>query len=248
MNKMMLPQTNKGFTLVEIAIVIVIVGVVIGATLVGFQLIENSRIARTGNNLTAIDNAGTIFKDSYKHLPGDLGNPTAILPNCNTPPCSRGGNQNRILGTTNVFDTTEALTVTNEKFVFWHHLVAADLLTDIPNIDNMNFGQGQPAAPIGGGFRMVGHLNLVTVADYVIDAHSIRIANVPIDIRSSAPISDVWPYSCSLIKKLDEKFDNGMPRTGKITADAVCLLVPTDVLSGFAASEQKTGSSFHLSF
>ncbi|MEN9435523.1 MAG: hypothetical protein RIR09_178 [Pseudomonadota bacterium] len=60
-----------GFTLVEIAIVLVIIGLLLGGVLKGQELIENSRIKSIVNDMKAVQAAYNGYVDRYKAIPGD---------------------------------------------------------------------------------------------------------------------------------------------------------------------------------
>ena len=62
---------QAGFTLVEIAIVLVIVGLLLAGVLKGQELIENSKIKSIANDLNGISSAALSYRDRYKQLPGD---------------------------------------------------------------------------------------------------------------------------------------------------------------------------------
>ncbi|MBK9348085.1 MAG: prepilin-type N-terminal cleavage/methylation domain-containing protein [Burkholderiales bacterium] len=66
-----LRSRQTGFTLVEIAIVLVIIGLLLGGVLKGQELIENSRIKSIVNDMKAIQAAYNGYIDRYKALPGD---------------------------------------------------------------------------------------------------------------------------------------------------------------------------------
>lgn len=62
---------KKGFTLVELSIVLVIIGLLIGGILVGQSLIESARIQKFVRTLDQIDSAIALFESKFKKLPGD---------------------------------------------------------------------------------------------------------------------------------------------------------------------------------
>jgi|AntAceMinimDraft_1070359.scaffolds.fasta_scaffold42890_3 prepilin-type N-terminal cleavage/methylation domain-containing protein len=68
---------QSGFTLVEIAVVLVIIGLLLGAILQGTELIENSRIKKASADISAVSAAYLSYQDRYKRLPGDDG-PTLV--------------------------------------------------------------------------------------------------------------------------------------------------------------------------
>ena len=62
---------NKGFTLIELSIVLIIVGLLVGGILVGQSLIESVRINRFVSDLQQYEIATVQFYKKFKHYPGD---------------------------------------------------------------------------------------------------------------------------------------------------------------------------------
>ncbi|RLC32491.1 MAG: prepilin-type cleavage/methylation domain-containing protein [Deltaproteobacteria bacterium] len=62
---------QAGFTLVEIAIVMVIIGLLIGGILKGQELIKNAKIKRLMKQVDELRVAVTSYQDRYGFLPGD---------------------------------------------------------------------------------------------------------------------------------------------------------------------------------
>ncbi len=147
---------QSGFTLVEISIVMIIIGLLIGGTFGGMKLIENMQVNKTVQDLKAIESAALTFKDTYGRLPGDIVNPSTRLPNCAVAPCATGGNGNRIIGNTALNSTAIPAPVEGqENITFWSHLQAADLLAmGTKNVLDPTFGEAQPENPIGSGYRI----------------------------------------------------------------------------------------------
>jgi prepilin-type N-terminal cleavage/methylation domain-containing protein len=64
-------RQNSGFTLVEIAIVLVIVGLLIGGVLKGQEMITNAKLKRIESDNAGIAAAMFSYQDRYLQLPGD---------------------------------------------------------------------------------------------------------------------------------------------------------------------------------
>lgn len=62
---------RKGFTLVELSIVLVIIGLLIGGILAGQSLINSAKIQKSVRMMQQYDVAISLFEDKYRGLPGD---------------------------------------------------------------------------------------------------------------------------------------------------------------------------------
>lgn len=71
MNNIRNRRSQSGFTLVEIAIVLVIIGLLLGGVLKGQELIENAKIKNLKNDYQGIAAAVYGYKDRYNATPGD---------------------------------------------------------------------------------------------------------------------------------------------------------------------------------
>ena len=119
---------EQGFTLVELAIVLVIIGLIIGGILKGQELIASARMKSTLTDVDAIRAASATFQDKYGGLPGDyfegqaqLGTPNGITW---TAPACDGANQ-RCDGD----GLIEGNGITNETLLFWQHLALGNLIS-----------------------------------------------------------------------------------------------------------------------
>jgi prepilin-type N-terminal cleavage/methylation domain-containing protein len=199
----------NGFTLVEISIVMIIIGLLIGGVFGGLKLVENMQVNKTIQDLKSIESAALTFKDTYGRLPGDITNPSTRLPNCSTAPCSTGGNGNRRLDAT---AWNEALTATMEKFTFWNHLQAADLSSlGVKNTTDLNFGEGQPESPLQGGYRLTRYNGVFAVAGTRPFSETVLFVTQ----QSSAILNGgSWTMPCVPIASIDRKIDDGFVYDG----------------------------------
>lgn len=84
------PVKQQGFTLVEIAIVLVIVGLLLGAVLKGQELIFNTKVKSTYNMSRETAAALYAYQDRYRVSPGDDNQATNRFPTAN--PAVTNGN------------------------------------------------------------------------------------------------------------------------------------------------------------
>lgn len=106
-------QATRGFTLVEVAIVLVIIGVLLGGVLKGQELINNARVRSLVNELRSTQTAVFAFQDKFRALPGDYAGAAATWASA---PAAASGDGNGIIAGA---ETTQA----------WDHLRRAGLLT-----------------------------------------------------------------------------------------------------------------------
>ena len=113
-------QRQSGFTLVEIAIVLVIIGLLIGGVLKGQEMITNAKIKGIENDFGGVSAAIHAYQDRYGVLPGD------------------GNIQGGWNSTNNA----------NESRKIWKHLRGAGLIAG--PVDGTNASYQQPSNPYGG--------------------------------------------------------------------------------------------------
>ena len=133
---------QRGFTLVELAVVMIIIGLLIGGVLKGQELIGNAQV--TSTQVKAID--GNLYVSRHvSAVPGDMGAATTRLPNCGTVAQCTNGTGNGIIGS----DFAGAPGA--EADAYFVHLSMADLITGIDPGGTANaWGTLYPETPIRG--------------------------------------------------------------------------------------------------
>jgi len=86
---------QTGFTLIEIAIVLVIIGLLLGGVVKGQEMIVSARVRNLIAQQDGIKAAFFAFQDRYRALPGDYGAADSTI-NCGASPCLNG-NSNGVL-------------------------------------------------------------------------------------------------------------------------------------------------------
>jgi prepilin-type N-terminal cleavage/methylation domain-containing protein len=113
---------QSGFTLVEIAIVLVIIGLLLGGILKGQELINSARVKNLANDFRVVPTYIYAFQDKFRALPGDDANVTAHV-NGTTQATTPAGNQGNGVINGNWNSTTQ----TDESYLFWNHVRLANL-------------------------------------------------------------------------------------------------------------------------
>lgn len=202
----MIQKRENGFTLVELAIALMVIGLLIGGVLKGQELIENARITRVVKDLNDYDAAVMIFRGAYNALPGDIRNPTRI-PNCDSAPCNNvvGVGNGQIAESNNSGNPSTAVKAKN----FWIHLERAGLITG--NDEDENFTKIRSINALEGWF----------VASYTATGNPDLTADPAmnsINLRQSYPNHSDRYFSPKTANTLDQKMDDGKPLSGTFIA------------------------------
>lgn len=225
-------STQNGFTLVEIAIVLVIIGLLLGGVLKGQELINSAKAKSLVNHFRTMLTAIYAYQDRFRFMPGD--DPAADQHvgggNASTPTTEARGN-GRIGGSWN------STTSTDESFRVWEHLRRANLLTGTTDVsDNTNYS---PRNADNGRIGITGYAPISPAAGSATDP------------SASLPMTGAF-FICSdgisarLARQVDSTMDDGLTHTGNVRAMAqVDGAGPaTGTAVNIVASDEATGTLY----
>lgn len=195
-------QGERGFTLIELSIVLVIIGLLVGGVLQGQEMINNTRLKTTVAQTDAIQAAVQTFQDKFSQLPGDFNRP-ALLGNGLA--AANGGDGDGLIDSTSGTATAGAALTTyvaaaaGEQLLVWDHLEAAGLMQ---GITGTTIGARAFPTKIDGGTFDVASFDVGGL-------QSVGIRMRRAGTNSSGILRPQDAFS------LDMKYDDGAPNTGR---------------------------------
>lgn len=224
----------SGFTLIELSIVLVIIGLIVGGVLVGKDMIRAAQHRKIISEVDGFETAAHTFYDKYRCLPGD----------CNM--------ATRFWGTTSVGSTqvtsgscyptlqpgpytdrtcdgngNGAIDLYMESALAWQHLSLAKLTPgQWPGIGGVGGQTGTPGVHIPmsaippAGYQLY-DIRASGLSWYWYGSQSITGNNFTLGGESSDVAMDIDPFFTALeALQFDSKFDDGNVQTGNIRAMA----------------------------
>ncbi len=196
-----------GFTLIELSIVLVIIGLVIGGVLVGRDLIQSSYIRATVSQYEKYNSAVNTFRTKYNCLPGDCANATDFG-------FSGNGDGDGFIGQCRTKTSCKyPADRTGENIRLWLHLNSANLISD-PQFEYYASG---PAAKIVGynpyginlGWGIITQVKFdSTLGSGAFNGHAFTLGAGRPNIQYERG------YKPSDIAAIDSKIDDGLPTSG----------------------------------
>jgi len=179
-------RNQSGFTLIEIAIVLVIIGLLLGGVLKGQELINSARVKNLANDFKNIPVYIYGYQDKFKALPGD---DVAAVAHVSA---TAIGDGNGIIN-----GMWDSVTATDESVIFWQHVRLANLA---PGETAVNLTTYLPTNAVGG---RIGITNATA-------------ANLPITGLRGSYIICSRSILGKFARQIDTTLDDGNTTTGSV--------------------------------
>ena len=166
-------KQQSGFTLVEIAIVLVIIGLLLGGVLKGQELINSAKVKNMASDFRNVPLFIYGYQDKYKRLPGDDEGAVARWG-----ASTANGDKNGTIG-----GTWDSVALADETVRFWQHIRLANLAagsTDFSTIASASLPTNAEGGKIG--IQMTPPISGMSGTYYVCSQNIPRLTAEQLDI------------------------------------------------------------------
>lgn len=219
-------MTKRAFSLVELSIVLVILGLLVGGVLSGQSLIRAAELRSVSSEYSRYVAAMQTFRDKYFTSPGDMSNATAFWGDDNAA-CPDAAVTNGTPGTCNgngngLITFAAAANATGEAYQLWKQLALAGLIEGIytglagAGGSNQSTANNSARARLANGFWTIYNLDGVSGHTHFSDMNygNVLFMGALFGATSAyGPIikpEEAW--------NIDTKMDDGRPQRGSIMA------------------------------
>ena len=222
--KKSIKATQAGFTLVEIAIVLVIIGLLLGGILKGQEMITQAKIKNVINDFNGITAAVTSYQDRYRAIPGDDVGAQARW-SAVTPPPNAGNGDGTVAGLYNAIPSVPP-TSAQESNLFWQHMRIAGFIAG----PTTGVGTGSPPPNATGGTIGVETGNPANGTGMGFTSLIMCTSNLPDKVAIA----------------VDTQADDGAPGTGQVRGQLQGAPSPPTAATGNTTPYQETGTNQYL--
>jgi prepilin-type N-terminal cleavage/methylation domain-containing protein len=261
-------DSRQAFSLVELSIVLVILGLLTGGILAGQSLIRAAELRSVSTDYNKYMTAVRTFRDKYFAIPGDMSNATSFwqslggtgsdtvcqaISATGAPTCNGDGDGS-------LLDVIGGTVYYYETYRFWQHLANAGLVegsftglqaaTNPINVPGVNVaaskisnaffyaGAGNGYAAEGGSTYSAGSVK-VFAGDY---GKNEMVFNMGTTVTNTA---GMFPLKPEEAWNIDTKLDDGLPNSGSVIGYKGSATVPCTTKAGGAVAND-AGAAYNL--
>ncbi len=227
----------KGFTLVEMSIVLVIIGVIVAGVAVGAEMIANARTRAVVTQLQQYEAAVATFREKYKATPGDMMKATQYLGAA----AHNGDGNDRLDDSANIAtpgNNTLAASFSSELLWFWQDLSLAGLIGSGYDGATVSTNGGYPITKLKkGGIVAMTDISVnvwVVGVNTILSGGNYTSGNGTLTFGSGIANTGANLLTPSEAYSIDNKMDDGTINTGMVihvtghTTNALTLLNSTN--------------------
>jgi prepilin-type N-terminal cleavage/methylation domain-containing protein len=233
-----LQKSESGFTLVELAIVLVIIGLIVGGVLVGQDLIKAAEIRSVVTTLEKYNAGATTFRSKYDGYPGDITSTKATNFGLTAGAGTDGlGDGDGVLE--NGATTADKQGVGGESTLFWRHLSDTQLISE-----GFTTANGTVAVALGGANPAVSlylpHLKIRDSANVhttgIGGKNYFYLTGVSTAVVTTGAITESAALSPAEAQSIDSKIDDGLYGSGTVIAVATLAAATAGTIDPGAAA------------
>lgn len=222
-------RKNLGFSLVELSIVLVILGLLTGGILAGQSLVRSAQMRAVTTEHSRYMSATQAFRDKYFAYPGDMNNAQSFWGVAHATPATCVTTASTDTKTCNGdFDgkVRSAAAGSNESFRFWQHLSNAGLIEGTyDGVAHGAYNYSSTAANVPGSKISNAYWNIRDWGETDTDTNNIYSTSLNNTFQIGGLVNDRTPrgliFTPSEVWNIDTKMDDGKPARGKVIARGV---------------------------
>lgn len=221
---MTIKTENRGFTLIELAAVIIIIGLLVGGVMQGQELVKKAQIQAQIKQFEEYDVAALGFKTKTGFLPGDITTTLAVTFGVSATNFNTQGN-GRIDDNNGV---TPNLAAYPESYNYFTHLSQLNFIKDYLRPGGSNdytIGQFMPFSKLGNKTNAIAVTGMLDGVYYFLGA-TIRRSGTNGYFNSISTFPPIIPEDAF---SMDIKIDDGIPSQGFIRAVIVSNSAATNL-------------------
>jgi prepilin-type N-terminal cleavage/methylation domain-containing protein len=212
------PSHQKGFTLIELSIVLVIIGLIVGGVLVGQDLIKAAETRATITQIEKYNTAVNTFRVKFNSLPGDIAAATATTFGLTAGAGTTGLGDGNGLIDGNSGTAGSLLQGSGETGMFWQHLssAAGGNLVDGSFASIVYAGTVSPASTAINSYmpsaKLSGNKYIYVYNDGTYNYYGLS----GVTALAAGVLTGTPSVTVTQAYNMDKKVDDGLPTTGNV--------------------------------